>query len=244
MKNRTKLFAKNTTFGAIQQIFVFLSGLVVPNIMLRYYGSEINGAVSSVTQLVSYVSLIEAGMSGSMIYYLYKPLAHNDYKGVNSIVSASKKSYQKIGIIFIIISTLLATVYSFTVSAGGLTRIDIFLLTFFIGLSGALEYITLSKYRVLFTADQKNYIISLATTLHTVLHIGVVIICAICGLSVVALKAVSILTVFARSLVLHLYLKSKYKWVTFKEKPDYTSLQRDGMLFICRCYGQCNPVLR
>ena len=226
MANKTKLFAKNSLFSALQQVFIFVSGLIVPNIMLRFYGSEINGAVSSVTQLVSYVSLIEAGMSGSIIYFLYKPLYDKDYKKINSIISATKLSYRNLGFIFVALSTIVAIINAFTLKVSGLNKVEMFLLTFSIGFSGALEYFTLSKYRVLFTADQRNYIISIANILHTLIHIVVVVICAFCGFGVVVLKIVSICSVFVRSLLLHLYLKNQYKWANFKEEPDYSALEK------------------
>ena len=70
-KNRTKLFALNTIASALQQIVMFVVGLIIPSICLKYYGSETNGLVSSITQFISYITLIEAGISASMVYYLY-----------------------------------------------------------------------------------------------------------------------------------------------------------------------------
>ncbi len=226
MKNRTTTFITNAAFSVVQQLAVFLSGLVVPNIMLRIYGSEVNGLVSSVTQLVSYVALIEAGMSGSIVFFLYKPLADKNRDKINSIISAARISYNKLGWLFATLSIIVALVYAFFIGVEGLSRVDIFLLAFFIGLSGALEYFTLSKYRVLFTADQKNYILSLATTASTIVHVLVVILCACLGFSVVALKAISILTVFARSMILRIYLRKHYEWANYNQEPDYSALSK------------------
>ena len=58
--------------------------------MLKYYGSEINGLVSSINQFIVYFNLVEAGLSGAAIYALYKPLAENNHKAINSIVSAAR----------------------------------------------------------------------------------------------------------------------------------------------------------
>ena len=55
----------------------------------KFYGSEINGLISSINQLL-YFSLVEAGLSGAAIYALYKPLADNDYKAINGVITAAK----------------------------------------------------------------------------------------------------------------------------------------------------------
>ena len=52
-----------------------LAGFVTPLIMLKYYGSEVNGLVTSIGQFIVYFNLVEAGLSGAAIYALYKPLA-------------------------------------------------------------------------------------------------------------------------------------------------------------------------
>ena len=107
-RNRTKLFALNTTASALQQIVLFVVGLIIPSICLQYYGSETNGLVSSITQFISYIPLIEAGISASMVYYLYKPLSENDCDKISSIVSAARITYRKLGMAVVGLSALLA----------------------------------------------------------------------------------------------------------------------------------------
>lgn len=222
-KNRTKLFALNTITSALQQIVMFVVGLIIPSICLQYYGSETNGLVSSITQFISYIALIEAGISASMIYYLYKPLSENDTEKVSSIVSAARITYRKLGIAVIGLSTLLAIGYMLLSHVEGLSRIDMFLLVLAMGISGSLEFFTMARYRVLLTADQRIYVLCFATIVGSVLNALVTIICAIFGLSIVWLKVVAIFTMFARSIVLALYFKKKYKNINVYATPDYSS---------------------
>ena len=76
--NRTKLFAINSISAIALQLVSLAVGLITPRIMLYYYGSEINGLISSLTQFFSYFMLVEAGLAGASIYALYKPLANRD----------------------------------------------------------------------------------------------------------------------------------------------------------------------
>lgn len=222
-KNRTKLFALNTTASALQQIVMFVVGLIIPSICLQYYGSETNGLVSSITQFVAYLTLIEAGISASMVYYLYKPLSENDDGKVSSIVSAARITYRKLGWAVVGLSVLLAVGYTLFSQVEGLSHIDIFILVVAMGVSGALEFFTMARYRVLFTADQRMYILCFATIIGSVLNAIVTIVAAVLGLSVVWMKILAIFTVFARSVVLSLYFKKQYKHINVKATPDYTS---------------------
>lgn len=226
MKSRTKLFALNTSVSALQQIVLFFVGLIIPNICLRYYGSEINGLVSSITQLVSYIALIEAGISASIIYYLYKPLSEDDSHQISRIVSAARITYRKLGFAVVGLSAVLAVAYTLFSKVGGLSRLDIFVLVMAMGISGSLEFFTMARFRVLLTADQRTYVLCWATILGTTLNALVTVVCALAGLSIVWLKIIAIFTVFARSIVLHLYFKRHYKKINVHAQPDYTALNK------------------
>ena len=210
-KSRTKLFALNTTASALQQIVMFVVGLIIPSICLQFYGSETNGLVSSITQFISYITLIEAGISASMVYYLYKPLSENDDAKVSSIVSAARITYRKLGCAVVGLSLLLALGYALLSQVKGLSHFDLFLLVLAMGVSGSLEFFTMARYRVLFTADQRMYVLSFATIVGSVLNALVTIVAAVLGLSIVWLKLLAIFTVFARSAVLSIYFKKRYQ---------------------------------
>lgn len=222
-RNRTKFFAWNTIAIASQQIVMFVVGLVIPSICLKYYGSEINGLVSSITQFISYITLIEAGLSASIVYYLYKPLSENNNEKISSIVSAARITYRKLGTAVVILSVVLAVGYMLLSNVEGLSRTETFLLVLAMGISGSLDFFTMARYRVLLTADQRTYIICVATIVGSALNAIVTVACAMLGFSIVWLKFIAIFTVYARSLVLSIYFRKKYKSINVKATPDYSS---------------------
>ena len=147
-----------------------LVGFVLPKVMLKYYGSEINGLVSSITQFMTYFSLVEAGLASAAVYALYKPLAEKNQEKINEIVSLTKKFYLKSGTIFLVLLILLALSYPFVVDTTIFSKLEIFLLVLVIGASTVIDFFTLSKYRVLLTADQKVYVISLASIIYYIVN--------------------------------------------------------------------------
>jgi hypothetical protein len=138
--------------------------------MLMFYGSEINGLVSSISQFIAYFNLVEAGLSGAAVYALYKPLADNDHKAINGVVSAANKFYIQAGYIFISLTIGLAVLYPIFVKTGALPPLNVGLLVLILGVNGALEFFTMAKFRVLLTADQKAYVTSLASIAHIALN--------------------------------------------------------------------------
>ena len=93
MNNKTML---NTVSSIMLEIIVIINSFIVPKIILNYFGSEVNGLVSSLTQLLNYISLIEGGVTGVVMANLYKPLVNKDFEKVSSIINTTEKFYKKI----------------------------------------------------------------------------------------------------------------------------------------------------
>ena len=64
----------NTIANIILQIVTIISGFILPKIILSCFGSEVNGLVSSISQFLSYINLLEGGVMGVIMANLYKQL--------------------------------------------------------------------------------------------------------------------------------------------------------------------------
>lgn len=224
--NRTKKFFYNAITTALCQVCVMFAGFIIPRVMLRYYGSEINGLVSSISQFIVYFNLVEAGLSGAAIYALYRPLADNNHKAINGVISATQKYYTQAGYIFVSLTIGLAFVYPMFVRTDVLSPINVGLLVLILGVNGALEFFTLSKYRALLSADQRTYVISLASIVHIVANTLIIVVLVDLGTDIVVLRFIALFSIFLRSVILMAYVKVKYKYVNYKEKPDMAGLDK------------------
>lgn len=224
--NRTKRFFYNSATTAVYQFFVLLAGLIVPRVMLTLYGSEINGLVSSIAQFINYFTIVETGISGASVYALYKPLADNDHKAINGILSATRRFYMRAGFIFLGLMFLLAALYPFFVQTEALGAFDIRLLICILGVNGVLEIFTLAKYRALLNADQRTYVISIAGAVNTVLNTAIIIVLANLGVGIVLLRFAALFSIFARTAILMLYVKRRYGYLDYGEKPDYAAISK------------------
>lgn len=224
--SRTKKFFYNSISSAFLQVVTMIVGMITPRILLQYYGSEINGLVSSINQFIAYFTIVEAGLAGAAIYALYKPLADNNYKSINGVVAAAKRFYTQSGYIFISLVLGLSIIYPSFVKSNILSPISVGMLVMILGVNGALEFFTLSKYRVLLTADQKTYIISLASIVQILLNTTIIICLSIFHVNIVVVRAVALLAIFLRSFILMIYVKRNYKYIDYNVKPNYQSLNK------------------
>lgn len=224
--SRTKRFLYNSLTAAILQVVTVAAGFIVPRIILVNYGSEINGLVTSITQFIAYFNLVEAGLAGAAVYALYKPLADEDHKSINAVLSATNNFYILSGYIFVALTLGLALIYPAFVKTASLSLIEVGLLVLILGVSGALEFFTMAKYRALLTADQKMYVLSLASITAIILNTVIIAALAYWGASIVILRLVALLSVFARSLILYIYVRTRYRYINYNEEPNNEALNK------------------
>jgi len=97
MNKQSNQYAKtslyNTISSIVLQFVVMLTGLILPKLYIVTYGSEVNGLVTSITQFISYFTIVEAGLASAGINALYKPLAEQDNGKVSSVLAAIRKFY-------------------------------------------------------------------------------------------------------------------------------------------------------
>jgi len=224
--SRTKMALYNSASTATMQIVTMIVGFAIPRIMLETYGSEINGLISSICQFIAYFNLVEAGLAGATIYALYKPLAENDHKEISAVVSAAKRFYILSGYIFVALTLGLALIYPIFIKTSALSSIEVGLLVLVLGVSGAIEFFTMAKYRTLLTADQKTYILSLASTVAIIINVIIIVVLASFKVNIVVLRIAVLSSIFVRSFILYIYVKLNYNYINFKEKPNNAALNK------------------
>ncbi len=217
-KNRQNRLLVNMLSYASLQIVNMLVGLFLPRLYLAVYGSEINGVISTVNSFTSYFTYLEAGLGLTLIHSLFKPLAENNISELNGILSYSKKRYQNISFIYFVLVVAFSLIFPITKATQDIGKIEFALLVFVIGIYGALDFFTMSKYRVLLTADRKEYVISNAMTLAQICRFVFTWILLQFEMSVVLVKLVPIFTLLIRSLILRLYIKKKYENINYNSK--------------------------
>ncbi len=234
---RTKLSIYNSTSAVILQIVNMVVNLILPQVMITVYGSSVNGLVTSIRQFITYFGLVEAGLSGAAVYALYKPLADKNEDDVNGILSAANRFYNISGFIFSALILISAFIYPMITSGQGISTITIAALVLIIGASGALEFFAVGKYKVLYTADQKSYVIALINAAAVALNAVIILLLAGLGIDIVVVQLVALISFFVRSGLYILYGKRKYPQIDLKVRPMNEALDKRWDSLILQVLG-------
>ena len=224
--SRTEKFVKNIIGSAILQIVTIITGFISPKLMLTAFGSEINGITSSITQFISYLTLVEAGLSNATIFALYKPLADNDKKERDSIITASKISYYRIGFVFVALSVILAIFYPYIGHTDVINNFELSILVLILCCNSTINFFVLAKYRTLLTADQCGYWVSAASSVQLVAHLIIVYLGIKAGFGVLLVRGLGICSLYLTSIILSIIVRVKYGKINYHATPNMKALDK------------------
>lgn len=206
---RKKKLLLNTSTSLIYQIVSVICGLVIPRIFIQYYGSAINGLVSSISQFLSFITLLELGVGAVVQSALYKPLAEKNASEISKIIVSAEKFFKRIALIFAGYILLLVLFYPIIVNdqfgwAFTATLIVV------ISISTFAQYYFGITYQMLLNADQRAYIQFSIQTGMLLLNALATIVLAFLGADVIVLKLVSSLIFLLRPIVFTACAKKYY----------------------------------
>lgn len=218
---RGKRLAINTLSSFIFQICTIVCGFILPRMILKNFGSEVNGLVNSITQFLGIISFLELGVGAVIQSSLYKPLADKDNLQISKIVVSGQKFFTKLAIILLIYVVLLMGIYPFVANQN-------FGFVYTATLIGVISISSFAQYyfgivnRLLLNADQRGYVSYNAQTITLLLNTGACCILMNAGTSIHIVKLTTSLIYVVRPLILMLYVKKHYQinWkVTYEEEP-------------------------
>ncbi len=134
-----------------------ICGFILPRYMLLYYGSATNGLVASITNFLSFISLLDMGVGSVIQANLYKPLSDGDDERISLIVKSSDRFFRRIASIFIAYIAILCILFP-TVIRNDYSPLFSITLLVIISISTFVQYFFGMTFQLLLNADQKAYI--------------------------------------------------------------------------------------
>lgn len=208
--NRISQTKLNIAGSVLLQIVSGICGLILPRFVLQRFGSEANGLVASVTQLLSYAVLLEGGIGGVMKAALYKPLANEDDAGISAIFYQISRTFRKIAIVFVCCALALSVCLKFFVD----TQYDwfyVFTMVLILSAYTFFSYYAGLPQRLLMSADQKLYIIQFTQIIATVMNLLLCLLVMHLGGGIHMVKLTSVVVFLLNPLVQRLYVQRHYK---------------------------------
>lgn len=210
--NQIRKLKKNTVTSLIYQVVSILSGFILPRLILQYYGSEVNGVVSSVTQFLSIISLCECGVGAVVQSALYKPLANNDILEISKIYASSNRFFRRVAYILIVYIVVLIGVFPF-INDGGYDFRFTATLILSIAIGTLAQYYLGITYQLILNAAQLVYIQMIVRTVCIIINVIASVLLIINGSSIQLVKLMSSLIFLVQPLFYVIVVKKKYRIV-------------------------------
>lgn len=226
---RSKKAIRNIISSVFQQIVTFVCGLIVPRAIIGTFGSSVNGLISSITQFLSYITLLEAGIGPVIKSALYKPIAQKNKSEIEKILKASQHFFRVISGIFILYLIVLCFVYPLMVAKEFDFMFSLSLILI-ISISTFAEYFFGMVYKLYLQAEQKTYVTSIVQSVTTILNAILIVILIKFNATIQIVKLVSAFVFVLRPIIQNVYVKKRYN-INFKNvKEKYELKQKwDGL---------------
>lgn len=221
MSMRRKRLAINTVSSLAFQISTIICGFIVPRLILKSFGSEVNGLVNSITQFLGIISFLVLGVGAVIQSALYKPLADKDNDQISKVIVSGQRFFTRLAIILLIYVVFLMGIYPFIANQN-------FNFLYTATLIGVISISSFAQYyfgivnRLLLTADQKGYISYNAQTFTLLLNTVACFVLIKLGASIHIVKLTTSLIYIIRPLILMIYVKRNYQinWkIQYNEEP-------------------------
>lgn len=208
--SRKKKLLLNTITALIHQVITVICGFILPRLLLSYFGSQVNGLVSSISQFLAFISFADLGVGAVVQSSLYKPLADRDNKTISQIIKSSSRFYRKVATFFLIYVVILVIAFPY-ITQESFDWIYTASLVVIISISLFAQYFFGITYSLLLNADQKGYVQLAIHSLSLIANTVISVILITAGFGIHIVKLASAIVFVVQPVFLALYAKKHYR---------------------------------
>ena len=234
--NKDSRIKNNLISSLVYQVVLISLSFLLPRLYLENFGSEVNGVLSTIKQIFTYMCLLEAGVGLATTQALYKRIGEKDFKSASEVLSATNVYYIKTGIIYLAIVLVIAVVYAWVIP----TSINSFVLFFMVILTAIpalFSYFVQAKYRILMEVDGRKYVLNNAETiLQLASNVGKILVLLLTD-SLILIQLVYCIIALVQLAFLYFYAKRRYKWLDLKAKPDFEAISQKNSVLVHQLSG-------
>ncbi len=235
MKKDTRV-KYNLISSLVYQIVLISISFLLPRLYLDNFGSNINGVLSTIKQIFTYLCLLEAGVGLATTQALYKFVGEGDKKSISSILRATHSYYVKTGIVYFLIVIGIAVAYAFFIPTG-INSTVVFLMVILNAVPSLFSYFFQAKYRILMEVDGRKYVINNSdTVVQLVANAGKVLVIMFTD-SLVLIQFVYCVIALFQLVYLYIYAKRRYEWLDFDVEPDFKSISQKNSVLVHQLSG-------
>lgn len=221
---RTKKSIINAIVSLFGIIINSVFALILTRLILLNYGSDFNGVVATANQIVNMLLIVEGGFTLATNVALFQPYMNSQYSIINSILSASRIIFNKIGILFLILGTLFGCIYSFLIKSE-LSSWNLIAIFMMIVISCAFNLIFTTKCRILYATAQKEYIIAALGILTNTLQYALNIYLILMKYDMLVIRFVFMTFSIINGILIFVVFKKQFPLANFKSEPSFNKIK-------------------
>lgn len=202
-------------------------GLIVPRIIITHYNSDINGLTSTITQIFSYMALLEAGIGQATTNALYPFIngKKHDANKISEIMAVSRHYYRKVTLVYAAVVLFMAIILPLVLKTN-VSYFTVFGVVLFEGMTQVVSFWAIQNWTMLLIVDGRNYVKLNIELVNRILCYAIKIALALKGVNIAFVQ----LGFFAVSLFKYAlykrYMSVHYSWVDYKSKnKDHLELK-------------------
>ncbi len=210
---------KNVISSTLPQLVNILSNLILPGLIIAQFGSDINGLVSTTKTIVSYISLVGAGIATAVTQALYQPVANGHNDTVKGMLRSANDMFTRYGMIFMAITLIVSIIYPFSIRSE-IPYFTIMLLLIVMSTSGASEFFAIGRYRALLYAHQKVYVCSIIQAVSLLLSLGLAVLMLRLNVGIIVVQFTISFVYIMRGFLLTAYVRKLFpQYSSYKSAP-------------------------
>ncbi|HFU4204051.1 TPA: polysaccharide biosynthesis C-terminal domain-containing protein [Streptococcus suis] len=205
----TKSLKLNGIISLLNRFISIICSLILPRLFITAYGSEVNGLMSSISQYLTLISLLDMGMGAVIQANVYQPLVEKDYLSLSTIYYKSQNFFNKIGLALILYIIGLCFFLP-RILSGPFSQTQIISFVAILSLSHLLQFFVGITSQIILGSDQKNYIKEILQGLTNIANLCLSYFLIKQGSSILIVRLVSALVFILPPIYISFYVHKHY----------------------------------
>ncbi|WP_338954968.1 transporter [Spiroplasma endosymbiont of Polydrusus cervinus] len=220
-------------------------------LLIRSYGSQLNGFVKNSVAIVSFLGTVEGGLGAITVIFLVKPLLQKDWIKANEMVNTAKHQYKVSGYVGIILLIAIAVGYSayiylfennFSILWNDETISyplwKMILIVLIIGLKNLITLFWTAAYENLMQADQNNHLRRLILMICDLITYSVIFYLIAIAVDPVFVFLIFLVYSVMKGSLIYLFIKLHYPWIRLLRQRDNMQLVKASNIVVFKNIGE------
>lgn len=222
---RSKNTMRNALTSVVGQVVVVVLSFISRTVFVKTLGAQYVGVNGLFTNIISVLNITELGLGTAIVYSMYHPVAHKEYKKIQANMNYLRKAYLFVGTFILVIGLIFLPFVPYIVNDNTLS-INVNLIYIMYLFQTVLSYWCFAYKSAILQADQKQYISAIFTTFVRVITSIIQIIILLTVKSFILYLVVGIFSSLVYNILVLIKVNKIYPYLKEKNQEELTNEEK------------------